>query len=431
MSENRPNVLIFHSHDTGRHVGPYGINTVHTPTFDRVAAEGVVFENAFCTAPQCSPSRSSLFTGLYPHSNGVFGLTHKGSGEMHEHVRHATHYMKDLGYETAAFGVVHECRDRARVAYEVFDGKAQTKPITENFAAWLDGRPSDAKPFFASIGTQATHLPWPNEPDTELGLTIPPWLDDGEKTRDLIARMQADVRELDGALASVIASLEAAGQLDNTLLIVTTDHGLPLVRAKCTLFDSGVGVLMQMRWPGRIYSGKREAGLMSNVDVLPTILEAVGAPADLAGRDAIEGISMWPCLAGESASPRSEVFIEHTIELYYDPARGMRDDRYKYIRYFEHGPGVHIPGDVSSEPYFSEQIGPAQSPLRHFPEELYDLQNDPLEKENLAERDDHRAIVETMRKRVAQHMRETSDPLLDGPIASPYFSDNIAHMRSL
>jgi arylsulfatase A-like enzyme len=429
----KPNVLLFHTHDTGRFIGPYGVDTVRTPHLERVAAEGVVFERAYCSAPQCSPSRASLFTGRYPHSNGVVGLTHTAEVDLGPEEIHASTHFARLGYETARFGICHETRQPKALGYHWHWPENAARKAAENFVGFLEGRGNATAPWFASVGSFETHRPFDFDgctPEDALGITVPNGLNaEGEATRADAAALQGSVERVDEALGRILEALEAQGALDDTLVLVTTDHGLPVPRAKCNLYEAGTGIFMMMRCPRALPMGRREGGRIANIDVLPTLLDAVGAPADLPGRERIEGRSHWDALCAGRGTERDMAFLEQTHQFYYDPARGAVDGRWRYMRNFLWGPGVHVPGDIRATDLFVENLDTAHTPRGHPEEELYDLSADPTERANLARDAAYEPILARMRSAVAAEMRRTNDPLLEGPIDCGRFQRLIAEMR--
>jgi arylsulfatase A-like enzyme len=198
-------------------------------------------------------------------------------------------------------------------------------------------------------------------------------------------------------------------------VVFTTDHGLAMPRAKCTLYDPGLEVALIVGWPeGGIGSKSVRTELISNIDVLPTLLEAAGAgvPAEIQGR------SFLALLRGGAYEPREAIYAEKTFHSYYDPMRCIRTRRHKYIRNFETAFAVEVPGDVQQGPIFRANAS-RYSTDRPNVVELYDLEADPLEEHNLAGSPGVIAIEEELSAELGRWMRETEDPLLLGPVASP------------
>jgi arylsulfatase A-like enzyme len=429
-AHRRPNVLVYVSHDTGRHISPYGVETVRTPNAERLAADGVVFENCFCTAPQCSPSRASLFTGRYPHANGVMGLTHArfgwdlGAGETH-----LAAHLKALGYDTCMVGTHHEMRRFEERGFDFQSGELHCLRQAGVLAEWLDGRADASRPFYAQLAPYQTHRPFPREDcpaDDSLGVTVPGYLDDTPGTRADFAALQGIVRQWDEGLGRLLDLLDSRRLAEQTLLIVTTDHGIAFPRAKCTLYDPGIGVLMMVRHAGGgIGGGRRAPQLISNVDVTPTVLELLAAEAP-AG---IQGRSFAPLLLkSHDAPPRETVFAEQTFHGYYRPMRAVRTARWKYIRNFEMSYGVKVPTDAQQSDSFRDNLDRIRAQAHTPYDELYDLAADPWEQANLAEQAEHAATRAELSAALAAWMRETNDPLLDGPVASPFYREAIERL---
>ncbi len=206
---------------------------------------------------------------------------------------------------------------------------------------------------------------------------------------------------------------------EDALVIFTTDHGLAMPRAKCTLYDPGIEIALLMRWPaGGLQSGRVIEDLVSNVDVLPTLLQNLGLPMP----DDVQGRSFLPLPRGESIAGRAAVFAEKTFHSYYDPMRAIRTERHKYIRNFETSFAVEVPGDVQLGSIFREHVELYQG-SQHPPTELYDLHSDPLEQCNLAGGESHVEIERELDSELWAWMEQTDDPLLAGPVVSPSYRE--------
>jgi arylsulfatase A-like enzyme len=237
-----PNVVIVVTHDTGRHLGPYG-RRVATPSLDRLAAEGVLFEQAFCTAPQCSPSRASLLTGLVPHRHGLIGLAHRGFGLRPDAAqRTLPRLLGHAGYRTHLFGFQHEAVDPHDLGYQQVVQPPSTgsrshlcRAVAPAAADFLAGAPTE--PFFAMVGFEETHRPFDpvelNDATLE-DLQVPAFLPDTPVVRRDVADLEGSVREADAAIGQIVAALDRAGLADRTLVVYTTDHGIAFPGAKST-----------------------------------------------------------------------------------------------------------------------------------------------------------------------------------------------------
>ena len=414
----RPNVLIVTTHDTGRFIEPYGVATVETPNLNRLAAEGVRF-NAYTTAPQCSPSRASLTTGRYPHANGAMGLTHgEHRWDLHSHERTIPQILRTAGYRSGHWGVEHAARDPGRIGNDVYDEGRDVASIIAGMAAFIDADPE--LPFVVQIGLTETHRVgdhgFGGSPFDAKGITVPAYLRDAPDTRADLADFQGCVNQADAHVGQFIRVLEERELLDATLVLFVSDHGIAFPRAKCTLYDPGVEISLIARLPGTPLSGgAAPSGMASIMDVLPTLIDLTGAeaPPDL------HGASLLPLAAG-ALPGHAEVFVEKTYHSYYDPMRGIRTDSWKYIRNFEAGLGVEVPADVAGGGAYRDLAGRLE-PAVHAPAELYDLRSDSNERTNLAGRSEYAGIEAELESKLTNWMRETGDPLLDGPVASPFY----------
>lgn len=407
----KPNILLVISHDTGRHLGSYG-RKVETPELDRVAAEGIQFDNYFCTQPQCSPSRGSILTGQYGHNHGLMGLTHLGH-TMKSGVRTLPAAMKDSGYDTWLFGFFHEsiggAAEGEKLGYDhvvKVPGNAAER-VTDELEKFLSDRAVGAPPFYASVGFEETHRPFDGfEADETDAVEVPPYLPDTPEVRKDVARFHGSVKELDRAIGRIRKLLD-----EDTLLIYTTDHGIPFPRAKGTLSDAGLETALIMKLPKALARrGIRQRELLCNIDLMPTLLELVGGEVP----EGIDGRSFLPLLKKEAYEERTQFFCELTWHDRYHPMRGVRTTRYKYIRNFTDGPSVYMPYDIHES--LSGQAVKERFSAPNTEEELYDLAADPLEQTNLAGSGAHYDVLAELRGRVAEWMKETDDPLLKGPV---------------
>jgi N-sulfoglucosamine sulfohydrolase len=414
------------THDIGRHLQCYGVGSVESPSLDALAAEGVRFDQAFATAPQCSSSRASLATGLYPHNNGVMGLAHAGfDWDLAPTAPHAAAIFAGLGFETHLFGGQHVTLHPERLGFGHMHptghehGNMTGKIIAAAVEQLLQSDLGERR-LYLEINFEDTHRPYPSvsvDAAGERGLEIPAYLPAGPEAAAELRALHVAIREMDVAAGRVLAALEKAGRGDAALVVFTTDHGLAMPRAKCTLYDPGLEVALIVCWPdGAIGRGALKSELISNIDVLPTLLEASGAAVP----SGIQGRSFLPLLRGEPYEPREAIFAEKTFHSYYDPMRCVRTGRHKYIRNFETAFAVEVPGDVQQGPIFRANASRYSTDRPHVVE-LYDLDADPLEEDNLAGTPGLSSTEEALSAELWRWMRETKDPLLEGPIASPRY----------
>lgn len=399
------------THDIGRHLHCYGVNEVVSPNLDSLAARGLRFDNAFATAPQCSPSRASLATGLYPHNNGVMGLAHHGfDWELLDGVPHAAAVFGDHGFETYLFGSQHVSLHPERLGFKHMH--SSTDAVLELLATELGDRR-----LYLEINFDQTHRPYAFGSLDSREVVIPAYLPAGPEAVAEFKALHAAIKEMDVAVGRVLAALERAGRAERAFVVFTTDHGLAMPRAKCTLYDPGLEVALIMCWPaGGLSGGVVTNEMASNIDLLPTLLEASGTEPSLR----VQGRSVVPLLRGERYEGRDAVFAEKTFHSYYDPVRCVRTRRHKYIRNFETAFAVEVPSDIQQGAIF--RADPSRySTDRPSVVELYDLDEDPWEQHNLAGNQRVNALEEQLSDQLWSWMRDTDDPLLSGPISSPRY----------
>jgi len=428
MSESgHPNVIVFVTHDTGRHFGCYGIDTVHSPNIDRLADEGMRFDRFFAASPMCSPSRAAAFSGLYPQANGVMGLVHAPwHWRYNDGVQHLSHYFRAAGYRTAAAGIVHESHTPGEsLGFDEYQRGAHADDVMAAGLPMLEKLATEDRPFYLQMGTFQTHAPFDFkgvEPDSEHGVYLPPQYVETERARGEFAAFQGSIRHVDAAFGELLAALDRLNLTENTLVVFTVDHGIDFPRAKATLYDPGLSVALLMRWPGRIGAGSTSDALLSNVDLTPTLLELAGVavPADL------HGCSFADLCRGSHNGPvRDAVFGEHTAVSTVPDTRCIRTERWKLIRSFFPSRQYRTPIDLDKP--MKGGISPEVStPFA----ELYDLEKDPLEFSNLACEPDHADTLRELNGALLSHLRDVNDPILDGPIRWPYYEEAIADLMT-
>lgn len=247
-------------------------------------------------------------------------------------------------------------------------------------------------------------------------MQVPSYMPDNDGSRREMAALQGAIMEADRAIGRIVGALDDGGLLDDALIVFTADHGIAMPRAKCTLYDPGIEIALIMRWPGGGIGPAISSELVSNVDIAPTLLEITHIHAP----EVLQGHSFLALLENRDYEPRASVYAEKTWHSYYDPMRAIRTQRYKLIRNFESAFAVEVPADVQEGAVFRE------SPQRYSrdrtaPLELYDLELDPLEAVNLASIERHSGLMRELDALLWQWMADTADPLLEGPVASPWF----------
>ncbi len=459
--EGRPNVLFAISDDqSAMHAGAYGATGVSTPAFDRVAREGVLFRYAFTSAPSCAPSRSAILTG-----RNIWELEEGGIllGILRSKFTVFTLLLEDAGYELGATGKTWGPGRLEGWQREIFGKRFADRELPEsqrrpglnsldyaaNFDDFYAQRDRD-KPFFFWLGTSEPHQrydigAWKRAGKSLADALLPGALPDRPEVRGEILDYGIEIEHFDSHLGRALATLEKDGELDSTLVIVTSDHGNPLPRSKCNLYDSGTRVPLAIRLPGAIPGGRTVDDLASLVDIAPTILDAasVEVPAAMSGR------SLWPVarssesgLVDESRDFAVTAFERHTIArrggVGY-PMRAIRTHRYAYIRNYEPDrwpagdPDYNAPpqgffGDVDRgvtkaflmanaldpeiRPYYLMAYG------RRPAEELYDMREDPHQLRNVAGDPAMTAVRQELQWRLNAYLQAHDDPRQRG--ATPW-----------
>ncbi len=456
-SAKRPNVLIAISDDQSYpYASAYGSAFVRTPAFDRVAARGAIFTHAFASSPGCSPSRAALLTGLNSWMTGAAG-THASSfpavfTTIPERLAQAGYHvgMTGKGWGPGRW----DDERKANPAGPDYD-RARLKPPNKgistvdyagNFKAFLDSREGH-EPFFFWYGATEPHLPFGKGAGLADGwrrgrTVVPPFLPDTPTAHSDLADYAFEIEWFDRHLGMMLDELERRGELDNTIVIVTSDNGMPFPRAKANLYDSGLRVPLAIAWPVQVGSGNRFDQLISLTDLAPTIYAATG----VAPPYQMEGVNLLPLLTRQQASGLAvHEFVlagreRHSYARWNNlgyPARSIRTRDFLYIRNFHPerwpaGAPRALPDDGSSGPghvgYFDidrsrilqELLERRNEPaMRRFfalatakrpPRELYDLRNDPDELINVVGRREYDRIAGELDRELMANLRRTGDP---------------------
>ncbi len=430
--KQKPNIIVIVAEDMGLHVGCYGDHTVPTPNIDRLAQEGVRFDNGYVTQASCSPSRSSILTGLHVYQNFQLGLSHMGY-TMHKGVPNLPELLKQKDYRTAILGKLHVNPENEFL----FDYRSGSKDVAI-LATRADDFLGDTgdQPFFLMFNLWDCHRDQtgsgPPFPDTRFGLPEDPVGSDdvsifpehGEidepNVREEVAGYYNSVRRVDIGIGMLLDVLAKHKKLDNTMIIFIGDHGPAFSRGKTTTYEFGIKVPYIVRWPGMAKPGLESEALVSTIDIVPTCMSAAGleVPSYLPGK------SLVPVLQGEDGNWRSTLVAEwHTHGPgFQQPQRSIRDGRYKLILNMRPGvgkPGLGIDGCKVAQAlklsrYDGTEVQRVFNMLRTPPEiELYNLQEDPIEYHNLADDPGYREIKEDLIWQLQSYRERTGDPFLD------------------
>lgn len=451
----RPNFLFVLADDMSfPHAGAYGTKGIRTPAFDRIAQEGVLFGNSFCNSPSCTPSRSSILTGRAMWQLEEAGVLY---GTMPPKFPLVTHLLEDSGYHVGFTGKGWAPGDwRAGGLQRNPTGKEYNRRMhrtppragldprdyAANFEEFLRDRKKGA-PFFFWLGSTEPHRVYARGAGLAAGhkleqVSVPAYWPDTPEVRSDILDYYAEIEWHDQQIARAMEVLEATGELDNTLIVVTSDNGMPFPRAKVNLYDRGVHMPLAMRWGTRFGGGRKVDDFVQHTDFAPTFLEAAGLPRPkgLAGRSLIRLLD-----AGRSGviDPTRDAIVtaleRHVMarpEGATYPMRALRTRDYLYIRNFapERWPtgGEFLSsnrtthGDVDGAPIrdfmldaenqkrFATQY--EQCFGRRPAEELYDVQADPDQVRNLAPMG-HPVLLH-LRERLENELRASGDPRMEG-----------------
>jgi N-sulfoglucosamine sulfohydrolase len=433
--EERPNILFVLADDwSWPHAGVYGDKTIHTPNFDRVAREGMLFNHCFSAAPSCTPSRAAMLTGQYPHR-----LEEGGNlwGTLPKKYPIYPDLLEKAGYHVGLWGKGWGPGDFRPGGYTQ---NPAGKPY-RGFGQFLKSVP-EGKPFCFWLGSHHPHRPYVKGSGAKAGLEIdsvrvpPMWPDVPEVRSDILDYYESS-QQFDAQLGDALKLLEQAGKLRNTIVLVSGDNGWPFPRGKCNLYDAGTRQPLAVMWPAKIRAGQTCDDFINMMDFAPTFLEAAGVkpPAEMTGR------SFLGLLTGdEKPGSRNTVFVER--ERHADvrpgnlgyPMRAIRTREWLYIRNLK--PDRWPAGDpqrwVSVGPFGDVDAGPTKqfildhrddpkyaafftlSFAKRPPEELYDVRADPNDLHNLATDPAHQARHHELAGQLDRWMRDTADPLTAG-----------------
>lgn len=415
------NIIYMHTHDSGRYLSPYGYN-IPTPAIMKFAKEATVFRQCYCAGPTCSPSRAGLLTGYCPHENGMQGLASRGF-QLNDYSHHLANYLGKNGYYTALCGIQHEAPDYHMIGYDEIVGSQdfnmdQTEASMEEWdyantkeaCAFLKRRSKeDGKPFFLSMGWFNTHREYPRA-DQEINpdyLAAPAPLYDCDVNRRDMADYCQSAKVVDNCFEEIMTCLEETKLRRDTLIILTTDHGIAFPRMKCTLYDTGIGVAFIIDYPGNPKRGKATDALMSQLDVFPTVCELAGIPIPpwVAGR------SILPFMEGKAEKIRDEIYAEVTYHAAYEPKRCIRTERYKLIRIFDYHNGV-VPANIDEAISKDFLVENGYLEKKRVKEYLFDLWLDPYERENLTDNEKYADVYNDLSVKLENWMKQTNDPIL-------------------
>lgn len=464
LVSRRPNILFAIADDQSfPHTSAYGSKTFRTPAFDRIASKGVLFLNAFVAAPQCSPSRAALLTGrniwqleeagthssYFPKKFPVFTDALEQSGYFIGHTGKAwgPGNFEDAGWSRNPAGPAFNKR--------LLDERPATgisrNDYVSNFRDFLQSRPDD-QPFFFWYGGMEPHRVYEAGSGRRAGLRIddseiPGFLPRHDSVRSDLLDYALEIEWFDSQLGKMLRALEEAGELENTIVVVTADNGMAFPYAKANLQEYGIHVPLAICGPGIEGKGRKVSDLVSLTDLCPTFLDAAGVPHF----EGITGNTLWPVLKNEKTGPERGFILagreRHTharpSNVGY-PARAIRTAGYLYIHNFlpdrwpVGDPPPSVRDDITGNPdlkpitegYEDVDASPSKSLLlrnrSYWPElfqnaygkrgreELYNIREDPFCLHNLAQAAALNDVREALGKKLAAELARQKDPRVTG-----------------
>jgi arylsulfatase A-like enzyme len=449
-AESRPNILFCMADDWGwPHAGAYGDQGVRTPNFDRLAREGVLFHHTYVSSPSCTPSRNAVITGKYHWQLGPGANLWSTLPVEHESF---IHLLRDNGYVTG--------RNRPKSwgpgnikSWAAHHGDHPVTTVYNNFKQFLATTDAGQRPFFFWLATGDPHRPYKKDSGKQSGIDpdkvhLFEHYPDAEVVRHDVADYYFEVERWDQLVGEAIEQLEERNLLDNTIIIMTGDHGMPFPRCKGNLYDSGVRVPFAVRWGKVIQPGREVEDFVSFVDIAPTLLELTGTeiPAEMTGQSFA---TLLRSKASGVLAPQRRPDIVFGRERHVPaqekpnmagyPSRGLRNREFLYIRNYEPerwpaGTGRSGATNFPNQWYGDCDGGPTKDYIFEFrekddvhrrafqlcfakrpAEELYDLRKDPGQVRNVAADPDYRQTLEALRARLSQRLTELHDPRATDP----------------
>jgi arylsulfatase A-like enzyme len=433
-AEAKPlNIVWLSVEDMSPWIGPYGDKTVPTPNLDKLAAEGVTYDNAFATSPVCAPARSSIITGMFATRIGTMQM--RNGNPSKAAIKKNPDAYKDIpGYEGLPLAFVRCFPEHLRAAgYYCTNNSKKDYQFNDPVTVWDESsgkahwkNRGEGQPFFAIFNHTGTHeskgfprgkmLPVDQHPE---GMKIPPIYPDTPNVRDAMARTYNNIAAMDKWVGQKMKELEDAGQLDNTVVIFWSDHGVGLPRGKRSCYDTGLRVPLIVRYPDGNDAGKREDRVVSFVDFGPSTLSLAGIKPD-------KRLDGTPFL-GEHAFERDDYRDGYAyanadrFDAEREQTRTVSDGRYRYTRNYMTDVPYLLPVayreqiPMTFDLYKLRETGtdnPAQwqfAAMKRPAEEFYDSQADPWEYKNLIDAPEHQERIAKMRELLDAWIKDTGD----------------------
>ncbi|MGB0609911.1 MAG: sulfatase family protein [Verrucomicrobiales bacterium] len=410
-----PNFVFIIADDcTFRDIGCYG-GQAKTPNIDRLATEGMRFTRCFQAAPMCSPTRHNLYTGIYPVKSGAY----PNHTFVKDGIKSVVHYLKPKGYRVALSGKTHI---NPRTSFPFEYSTKGNNPDLDKIDQLFEDSVKEKTPFCLFACSNEPHSPWDkgNQSDYDpQKIKLPPYFVDTPETREAYCKYLAEIGYYDWQVGQILKKLDKHGLKEDTLVMVVSEQGSGFPFAKWTCYENGLQSAMVVRWPGKIEAGSKTSAMVEYVDVLPTFLDA----AKFNLPKVLEGQSFLPVLLGNKHAHKKYVYglmttkgINNGSENY--GIRSIRDERYKYIWNFT--PDVEFQNACTQSMVFKSWIKKAQSgdadakdKVKRYqwrPEiEVYDLEEDPHEWNNLAGKSEVKTIQQRLSNALKKWMKSQGD----------------------
>ena len=412
-----PNIIVYLSDDMSMaDASIYGANVVRTPTLEKLAQQGMVFDNAFIASPACAPSRAALLTGLMPARNGAEAnhtYPHKG-------IVHLTDYLNKAGYKIYVFGKISHNDIDEQCEVEFYSQPRRN--LYNNVKAVFDTLSIDG-PVCLMMGDRRPHVQWIKESEYAADeVDLPAYFIDTKETREHRARYYTDITGMDDEMGQLYEyAITKLGE--NSIFFHSSDHGSQWPFGKWNLYDAGIRVPMVWIWPGHIAAGSRAQAMVSWVDVFPTLLELVGQQAP----EGLDGKSFADVVLGKKDAHREFIFTTHSgdgnMNIY--PIRSIRTNKYKFIwnihpEYYhtnhsdilrKDGAGAYWDSWHQAAKTDTTAIKIIMKYYARPAEEFYDLEADPTEQHNLINDPSLEPIISDMRTRLKDWVKAQGDTL--------------------
>lgn len=430
------NVLFIIADDWSPIAKCYGNDVIQTPHIDRLAQRGTTFDHAYCSSPSCAVSRACIFTGQHAHQHGQYGHCHGvHTFRTMDKCMSLPRLLQKHGIASALIGKKHTAPQSVYpFDLETPSNMGNQKVMRKDAAAFLDQ--IGDKPFYLHMGSSNphrsgdpsgfnnTHNPEGYEPVVydPADVVVPDFLPDIPETREELAEYYQAISRYDALVGEMLELLEERGKLDDTLVVVTTDHAMPWPGGKASSFDTGHRCPLIIAAPGQQKQGIHSQAMFSWVDFCPTLMDWYGI--DASEHPEAFGKSVLPVLEEEEPDGWDHVYFSHCFHevTNYYPYRVLREPRYKFVQNLASELRTPLPTDLYRSKTWQailrddiEMMG--KRPTQHFlhqpKEALYDLEADPVEAVNLIDKPEHAERVKRMRDQVVQFRYDTKDPWIE------------------